>query len=649
MPCGRLADDYIADNIMTTPASTADPTGASVPTEPSSPVNSMTTQSSGLLDAFPPLKERMASSIIVPLLKKGKGRAGLLQGDPAVGSVGWDQAMRSYEGSASVGHAGEGPASEGPAFAAEKTTVYQMGGVQSNTGAGDDGYDVVHNAPFPRRSLAPNRMSGGDEPGPLTSISSTDNGSFDVDVFINGFINQNEPPTPLALPSSAARSMRNQTEKSFTTKTGGDKTKSKSKGTGGILDGTPKGFLENDVMEYSHLGLNIPCTSDTAAKYREKMTENEMKWVTYACAQERAGANWRKTVGGQVEQLAKITAEVQRSAQHPNINFASYPEFTSVHTAVALNRKTLDGLLDVLPSNEFYEALQENRDDTDDLLDQARETKVSLEATRAELAALRGLIETNFHAATSVMNMAPTGAAVSHGMMSATPSAMTTTAQNMPTATNFMNAAPAGIQSSNGMMTTSNFAGAAGQNFPGANNSSNGFHTGAANGTAMAGQIPMNAPISAAVSAAFPAAAAGNDGNKRSATAKYGPRKRQRTDNGSYADVIYRPVVKGNSSFDDLTAAALGLVARMATFRGEKIDLAVEDVWSTKPRGNMLSIRFKTQEKASIFAALVNRAPPLEGQTASFRNGAPNVPIASGSGTTQEMMDVLRGAGGQTR
>ncbi|KAJ7124711.1 hypothetical protein C8R46DRAFT_1237850 [Mycena filopes] len=148
------ADDYIADNIMTTPASTADPTGASVPTEPSSPVNSMTTHSSGLLDAFPPLKERMASSIIVPLLKKGRGRAGLLQGDPAVGSVGWDQAMRSYEGS------GEGPASEGPAAAAEKTTVYQMGGVQSNTGTGDDG------------------MSGGDEPGPLTSISSTDNGAL---------------------------------------------------------------------------------------------------------------------------------------------------------------------------------------------------------------------------------------------------------------------------------------------------------------------------------------------------------------------------------------------------------------------------------------------------------------------------------------
>ncbi|KAJ7805319.1 hypothetical protein B0H13DRAFT_1930249 [Mycena leptocephala] len=95
----------------------ADNSGSSVPTIPSSPA--ISTHLSTILDAFLPLKERSARTIIVPLLKKGKARAGIHTSDP-MGAVSWDQAMQAYDDTPFVREIAVMPLPE-------KSMMYMMG------------------------------------------------------------------------------------------------------------------------------------------------------------------------------------------------------------------------------------------------------------------------------------------------------------------------------------------------------------------------------------------------------------------------------------------------------------------------------------------------------------------------------------------
>ncbi|KAJ7802722.1 hypothetical protein B0H13DRAFT_2389394 [Mycena leptocephala] len=206
---------------------------------------------------------------------------------------------------------------------------------------------------------------------PAASMSSADDGAFNVDSFLHSVATHEVPLSSLILPEaapSASRSLRNATDKSFNSRTGTEKSKTKSRGA---LDGMPKGFLETDLLNFSHFGLHIPCATDTAAKFREKMTENEIKLVTYHCSQEHVGNKWRKDMTGQHEQLAQID-----------------PKFIAVHNAVSINRKAINDVHDALPTTAFYNSVQEMRDEIDTLSISWRGQTRSC-AIRSEIAAMK--------------------------------------------------------------------------------------------------------------------------------------------------------------------------------------------------------------------------------------------------------------------
>jgi hypothetical protein len=69
--------------------------------------------------------------------------------------------------------------------------------------------------------------------------------------------------------------MRKQIE-SFDSRTDVEKSKEKSKSTGSPLDSALKGFSETDLVYYNHIGLTPPVCGDSAAAFRERVTQNEV-------------------------------------------------------------------------------------------------------------------------------------------------------------------------------------------------------------------------------------------------------------------------------------------------------------------------------------------------------------------------------------
>ncbi|KAJ7733697.1 hypothetical protein B0H16DRAFT_162283 [Mycena metata] len=477
---------------------------------------------------------------------------------------------------------------------------------------------------------------------------------------------------PLILPtatSSAARSLRNQTDKSFTSKTGEKTKKAKGGSLAGTLEGSPNGFLETHLLEFTHMGLNPPTAGETANKFRDRLGDNEIKGVTFICAQERVNNKRFKDLTGQHEHLAKVVGEMQK-------HNVSEPAFIQARTAVAENRKAIDDIRDT--DEEIHGAVQELRNEAD-------ESAAALSDMRKRLNALEAFSHS-------------TSAPTLHGNTLAGPAAThnsSTGFNNLAAATGFAgSSAPAnGFHTGHGAPTQTPAV-------PNTPNAYGGFNNGGYSTQSNSAAMPniQNMPITGGVPVDYNAAysthgaahfqnsagnsqsvagsaqntpavanfqntgasttgspqnhpsaggAQGQQGQKRQANTKFKPRKKQHMDNGEtyYRDVIYGAVGAGVP--DDQTTSVIAYLVKVAEGRGEHIVLSASDVWSTKPVGNMLSIRFKSHDKANTFISLVTRTPPLPNQTASFRTtaatGTTNAPAS-----TEAMLDVLRGTN-QTR
>ncbi|KAJ7731074.1 hypothetical protein B0H16DRAFT_1584293 [Mycena metata] len=625
-----------------------------VDTEPSSPAQTETTTT---IEPFAPLKERRLHSITIPLYKKGKHRAGIHAGEP-MGPAAWDEAMRVYDDSV--------PDIAPPAT--EKLTMMRFSGTNDKPSTPDA---LAEGAPESGLSDTP------------ASGSSTNNGPFDVDVFMHTVANNDTPPSPLILPtaaSSAARSLRNQTDKSFSSKTGEKTKKSKSGTLAGTLEGATKGFLETHLLEYTHMGLNPPAAAETAVKFRERVGDNEIKGVTFICSQERVQNKRFKDLTGQHEHLAKVVGDMQKNT------VATDPSFIHVREAVAENRKAIDGMRDT--DEELYGAVQELRNEADEtftFMDDIRKRIDALEALNHRVSAPT---QPNSQGTTSAVPAfaqgAPPGANTFSGVTG--PSGYTVAISNgVPGPGGYTvapnNGAPTGY--SNMYDTYGNASGAPIlQNAPGGGGGASvpnsafvtpGNNPPATNFRNMAGEAntpSFNAPYNSAdnmvatrqnvQTTSAPAAGnpqttptsanatQGDQGQKRQATSgRFNPRKKQRMDNGEpyYCDVAFGP--NGPGKPEPQMRSAIGIVVKAAEDRGENVDLSAADVWSAKPLGNMISIRFKSHEKANVFISLVTRNPPLPNQTASIRNSSASS-VGTGSGDMESMLDVLRGTN-QTR
>ncbi|KAJ7885562.1 hypothetical protein B0H14DRAFT_3431850 [Mycena olivaceomarginata] len=157
-------------------------------------------------------------------------------------------------------------------------------------------------------------------------------------------------PTAAPTPSSV-RTLRGQSEKSFNAKTG----KAKAKGTANALDGTPSFFSDTDLVTYNHIGITPP-TDEGAQKNRARTDQNEVKVANYVVALER-GINSNKTdANSHFAAIAKIMSEIKASIAQPT-PVADDPAFIEVYTAVADNRKGIQGIINMIPSAETFQVL----------------------------------------------------------------------------------------------------------------------------------------------------------------------------------------------------------------------------------------------------------------------------------------------------
>lgn len=129
------------------------------------------------------------------------------------------------------------------------------------------------------------------------------------------------------------------------------------------------------------------------------------------------------------------------------------------------------------------------------------------------------------------------------------------------------------------------------------------------------------------------------------------PAKRARPNEGSREpiDVVYGPVnPRAYSSAFEMGKAAVFLVMRASEAQGDMPVLAVTDIRSVRilnGRSDMLSMRFRSHEKARTFIGLVQRFPPLDGQHASFLgNGEGARELEAGDDGTMAALDVLNGS-----
>ncbi|KAF7342021.1 RNA-directed DNA polymerase from mobile element jockey [Mycena venus] len=543
MACGAYEDDCY--------------TAPSVPTQPSSPTNSghpSTEGRPGPTIVLPPLKDRPVPSVsLFSNLKKSKGRKGIHAGDSASPST-WNETMDAFNSSTALEQA---PGTMEGQMNTDTVPVSR----QANATA----IVTPQEGPLNTDNDSPAAASNG------TDATAAQEGSLYVpipssptsDAFMAGVANHEPPPSPRILASAApstTRSMHKQTDKSFDARTG---VKAKSKATGNPLDSAPKGFLETDLVLYNHIGLAPPSSNDSAAKYREKAVQNEMKLVQYMVSLERGASASRKENTQRLGELSKILADVKSSTQQ---SLNTNPDFLAVHKGVAYNRATIESILDALPTNDFYDSIGELTETVEDMRKKADEAEK--EEMRKQIATLRELA----HPST-----APGTAAAAQPL-----------------------AAPAAVHA------------------PGASGTM-------AHATTPTATGQQQQPV----------------GNlKRPGPPKFSARgKQQRADNAGplpgSSDIIFGPIenLPANPTpayLSAIASAAVAVVLRSATATGQHAAIGVDDA----------SIRFKSRNKAGIFTALVERFPPIAGQSASFRAEAAT---AASTADNEALLSILRG------
>ncbi|KAJ7815294.1 hypothetical protein B0H13DRAFT_1924264 [Mycena leptocephala] len=265
MPCGAYADDRVTPPL--------------VPTQHASPTNSIMQSASdarpGRTTTLPPLKERpMPTMSLYPHHKRANARKGILAGDSATT---WDAAMDVIQT----------PSTKNDQHTTNGNEPVVLGGAPAAIG---DRLATTQNVPLNAEAAATQSptVTATMQDGPLNieatdhsqaATTTTQDGPFDADVFLNGVDNNDPPPSPRILAAAApstSRTMRKQIE-SFDSRTDVEKSKEKSKSTGSPLDSALKGFSETDLVYYNHIGLTPPVCGDSAAAFRERVTQNEMK------------------------------------------------------------------------------------------------------------------------------------------------------------------------------------------------------------------------------------------------------------------------------------------------------------------------------------------------------------------------------------
>ncbi|KAJ7755052.1 hypothetical protein DFH07DRAFT_773590 [Mycena maculata] len=223
------------------------------------------------------------------------------------------------------------------------------------------------------------------QPGPPT-------GAFDATNFMAnaGCIANGGTLPSLSVPSAAPsgkRSMRKQSDRSFTTKTGGTLSK-KKKNLTDATDTIPGWFSEEDMECYDHIGMEVPA-DDSAAKYRERTTKNESKFAIYATTLERTVNANKKLADDRLHDLGLILRDTKTSLTSI-LPLGENPLFVDVHNAVADNRTGIQRLFDVVPPADFWPKLQEWMEymPSSELFERIQSVPRELDAMRNELDAI---------------------------------------------------------------------------------------------------------------------------------------------------------------------------------------------------------------------------------------------------------------------
>ncbi|KAJ7498122.1 hypothetical protein B0H11DRAFT_833062 [Mycena galericulata] len=497
---------------------------------------------------------------------------------------------------------------------------------------------TIVGAPNPNETSSETTIQGSQNINNDPSSAASD-APFDVDFFMANVGNGTEDPASRTLPTaapapSARRPMRTQTEKSFTSKTASSSAAKGKKSTVSAMDGVPKFFTEDDLLVYNHVGLSPPA-DDSAPKFRDRTTQNEVKLVTYVGSLERTISGLKKDTGGRLVEFGQLLREV-KAATDKRVSIGNDPLFIDVHNAVAENRKSIQGLLDAMPATDFFEVLQT----VPAALTTMRDEFESLKLMLTEASSAPGVASTSAFltpSAVTVSNaLVPSGALTAAGAAGVSQAAQPTGHAAFSQLT-----FPSGNRYqliSNGVNTTVGLAAPT--------------HAQSGTGDQHTSFVPLSVPSEKrTVQNANTGKTKNHQRDNFSGSIR--PNKRARVDDGTaFAghDVIFGPVgPRGIHSVADMSRAAIQMVMQAGSKAGELLTVAANDVISTqvvRGRDDLLSIRFRNREKAEIFIGLVQRYPPIANQHASFR-------VASGSNAPAEdeetLLEILGGGVQQTR
>ncbi|KAJ7843704.1 hypothetical protein B0H13DRAFT_1909246 [Mycena leptocephala] len=423
-----------------------------------------------------------------------------------------------------------------------------------------------------------------------------------------------------------------------------EKSKEKSKSTGSPLDSALKGFSETDLVYYNHIGLTPPVCGDSAAAFRERVTQNEMKT-------ERKNSTAIKYANSRLREFAKLMAD-----------FESY---LALHNAVSVNRETIKNLLDALPSTEFYDEIEELTTNVEELQKKANDADRVEVCT--EIAALKELAGTTNPpaAVSSAFTPAPPVTAANKPwrprirvkkpiVYSSFPSPVadeplgltSQQTETLRTGANFpwLDIAAVRVASTVIIDRHARILGTCKVPLPLLSSSTapSPVHRSLTKSPkADRAMLPLQPWLE-------PLPAPSLNTPKRGAPAKYAPRnKRARLD--AHSDIVYGPVPV-NGALRNITDAAIQFLVQAAGRVGEHAALGMDDVVSTQvARGhaNKISIRFRSRKKADAFASLVQRFTPIPGQTAFHSEAPTHGGTSAGPLSTQALLNILQGIGNQ--
>ncbi|KAJ7710063.1 hypothetical protein B0H14DRAFT_2646239 [Mycena olivaceomarginata] len=522
------------------------------------------------------------------------------------------------------------------------------------------------------------------DPGDPAVLAS---GPFDADSFLANVAEGTPAPTspvyPTAAPSSK-RTVHRQSSRTFDTVLAPTDKPSKSKSE------TPKFFLDNDMVLYNHIGLAPPVAGETAIPQRERMIQNEVKLVACITSLEHAATAARNDAAARNAEFAKILADTQAALHSSEGGPSMVADVAPLRLGVEAVRADLNDAV-----TDFSSRLSElgpARNSSPDVLalkvermlsrpPSSPESDPAFHALVSEVAALRSYISANTPAPTpalednsafqtlystvgaerqrmdDIINALPPpefydAIASMHGDITSLAAKLVEADRNRTTLPPASASAPlpSGVAQRTALRLP--LRGACRQSPPPPVAH---FYRGYCSGTLMPPPpFAMPAMLSQTALAApkcpsFPLPDLA------------GKRPRLDVSQNAWPDILFGPVTisaANRKALKPMAIAAIKYLVQLALSSGQHCSIGEDDVASTqidRSNPNMLSIRFKSHEKATLFCSLVELYSPLPGQVASFRgqsgglhNGASGAGGVSGFVTNQTLLDLFGGTRNST-